>query len=282
MDINERLKEISEEGELWKPCPEFEKKYLISSHGRLLGTGNYNSCKKGELIKQFKKNGRNGYMQVRLYDNRKAKTFETHVLVAKAFIPNPDNLPMVNHIDEDKTNNYVNNLEWCSNQYNIRYSHAKSVDVYTEKGQFVETLETISDAAAKYNTQVTNISRCCKSQCGTCVGYQFRYHGKPFQKKPLSLKQKKRAERAGHDSNAGRYVTLYEYSTHGTFIAEWPNSNAAARAYGIKGTNIRKCGRGEITTVGGKIFLRAGETIEERLQKVNNRKHKSKSECRII
>lgn len=280
MNIQQKIAEISEEGELWKPCPGFEEKYLVSSHGRVVGIGTYNTCKKGELIKLHKKHGRNGYVQARFYDNGRAKTFEIHLLVAKAFIPNPNNLPMVNHIDEDKTNNHVENLEWCTNQYNVRYSSAKAVDVYTKNGEFVETLEAIADAAAKYNTEVSNISACCKRKYGTCAGYQFRYHGEPFQKKPVSEKIIKRKEREGRNPNESRYVALYEYAIDGTFITAWPNSNAAARAYGIDGTNIRKCGRGEITTISGKIFLRANETIEDRLNKINSRKHKSKTELK--
>jgi hypothetical protein len=91
MDIQQRITEISEEGELWKPCPGFEEKYLVSSHGRVMGIGTYNTCKKGELIKLHKKHGRNGYMQARFYDNGRASTVEIHLLVAKAFIPNPNN-----------------------------------------------------------------------------------------------------------------------------------------------------------------------------------------------
>ena len=278
MDIQERITTISEEGEMWKPCPDFETKYLISSHGRIMGIGTYNTCKKGELLSLHKKHGRNGYIQVQLFDSGRMRTIEVHTLVAKAFIPNPDNLPMVNHIDEDKTNNHVENLEWCTNQYNVRYSNAKAIDVYTREGEFVETVEAISETAKKYKTDTTNISRCCKSQYGTCKGYQFRYHGEPFQKKPVSQKVARRKERSGHDSNESRYVALFEYTVDGSFVTSWPNSNAAARAYGIAGSNIRKCGRGEIATIGGRIFLRCDENIQDRLNKVNNRIHKSKSE----
>ena len=278
MNIEEKIAAISEEGEIWKPCPEFENKYLISSHGRVMSIGTYNTCKKGELIKLHKKHGRNGYMQARFYDNGRAKTFEIHLLVAKAFITNPENLPMVNHIDEDKVNNHVENLEQCTPQYNARYSNAKAVDVYTKDGVYIETLNALTDAAAKYNIHITDISRCCKSRYGTCAGYQFRYRGEPFQKKPISEKQKRRKERYGHDSNESRYVALYEYTIDGTFVTAWSNSQEAARAYGIAGSGIRKCGRGEVSTIGGKIFLKADESIEERLEKVNSRKHKSKSE----
>lgn len=277
MDIKERIASISEDGELWKPCPEFETKYLISSHGRILGVGTYNTCKKGELIKQHKKKGRNGYMQVRLYDNGKAKTIETHVLVAKAFIPNLDNLPCINHKDEDKTNNHAENLEWCTNQYNIEYSHAMPVDVYTKEGEYIESFKSITRASNKYGIFGSNISRCCKSQYGICGNFQFRYKGQPFSPKPFTEYQR-RKNRRGCDCNESRYVALYEYALDGTFVRIWKNSAEPAKEYGIAGANIRKCGKGEIFTIGGKIFLRQGENIEERLEKLKTRKHRSKSE----
>lgn len=278
MDIQQRITEISEEGELWKPCPGFEEKYLVSSHGRVMGIGTYNTCKKGELIKLHKKHGRNGYMQARFYDNGKASTVEIHLLVAKAFIPNPNNLPMVNHIDENKTNNHVENLEWCTNQYNVRYSNAKAVDVYTKDGEFIETLEAISDAVSKYGIETSNVSRCCKSQYGTCKGYQFRYHGEPFSKKPLVFTEyQRRKSRRGHSCNEGRYIPINVYSTTGDFIKTYENLSQAADACGTTTGNICKCYRGELLTNKGYIFL-LDSNIEARMQQLNNRKHKSKSE----
>ena len=64
---------------------------------------------------------RNGYIKVSLWKNNKQKTYFMHRLVAEAFIPNPDNLPQVNHKDENKTNNCVSNLEWCTHKYNNNY-----------------------------------------------------------------------------------------------------------------------------------------------------------------
>ena len=279
MNIEEKIREISRDGEQWKPCPEFENKYLISSHGRILGIGTYNTCKKGELIKQFKKNGRNGYMQVRLYDGGRAKTFEVHTLVAKAFIPNPNSLPMVNHIDKDKTNNHIDNLEWCTNKYNIRYSQTKKVDVYTKDGEFIETLDAIIDAEAKYNIDHSNISRCCKSAHRTCKNYQFRFHGEPFIPKPLKsfTEYQRRKNRKGHSCNEGRFIPINEYSISGEFIKTWENISLAAKANNTTTGNICKCYKGEILTNKGKIFL-IDNNISERLKLLKIRKHKSKTE----
>lgn len=278
MDLQEKIKEISEEGELWKPCPEFENKYLISSHGRILGIGIYNTCKKGELIKQHKKHGRNGYMQVRLYDGGRARTIETHTLVAKAFIPNPSNLPMINHIDENKANNHVDNLEWCTNKYNIRYSNTKKVDVYTKDGKFIETLDAIVDAEAKYNIPTSNISRCCLSKDGVTRGFQFRYHGSPFvPKPPVSIRTEKRRHN-GIKPKEFYYVSVDEYTTDGLYIKTWEKVSLASQKYNIPTTNISKCCKGSIKTICGRIFLKHGDSIQDRLEQLKNRKHKSKTE----
>jgi hypothetical protein len=71
-----------------------------------------------------------GYYFVRLSKDGKAKNYTIHRLVANAFIPNPDDEPIINHIDENKLNNKVDNLEWCSAQYNVRYSIAKPIFGY--------------------------------------------------------------------------------------------------------------------------------------------------------
>lgn len=64
---------------------------------------------------------KNGYLVVSLSKNNKQKIYSIHRLVAEAFVNNPENLPYVNHKDEDKTNNNISNLEWCDNTYNLNY-----------------------------------------------------------------------------------------------------------------------------------------------------------------
>lgn len=99
--------------EIWKDIPQYEGLYQVSNYGRVK---NVNTGKiKAQSI------AGNGYQRVHLYKCGKDRNEYVHRLVAMAFIPNPDNLPQVNHKDEDKANNIVDNLEWCSAKYNMNY-----------------------------------------------------------------------------------------------------------------------------------------------------------------
>ena len=111
--------------EIWRPVVGYEGLYEVSNTGRVRSLDRYvrrNYFKKGRILKL---NDRRGYLFVELCLNNKTKNFSVHRLVAQAFIPNPDNLPQVNHIDEDKLNNRVENLEWCDSKYNSNYGTRK-------------------------------------------------------------------------------------------------------------------------------------------------------------
>ena len=99
--------------EIWKDIKGYEGLYQISNFG------NIKSLRTNKLVKAFKNT--KGYCQVSLWNNNVKKMFVVHRLVAQEFIPNPNNLLQVNHKDEDKKNNNVDNLEWCSVKYNCNY-----------------------------------------------------------------------------------------------------------------------------------------------------------------
>lgn len=99
--------------EIWKPVVGFEETYEISNYGRV------RNHRRGYLLKQFP--NIKHYLTVNLQKEKKHYSRPVHRLVALAFIPNPNKLPQVNHKDENPSNNFVGNLEWCTNEYNIRY-----------------------------------------------------------------------------------------------------------------------------------------------------------------
>ena len=75
-------------------------------------------------------------------------------------IPNPNDF-QVNHIDTNKTNNNLSNLEWCTNSYNLAYSRGKKVKQYSKSGDFIKEFNCIADASRECNIPTTNISKCC-------------------------------------------------------------------------------------------------------------------------
>lgn len=115
-------------GEIWKDITDFPN-YQISNYGRVkskaritnVGIKNVKEIKRKEkILKPLKLT--KGYLGIKLYNNTFSKTFKIHRLVAETFIPNLNNLPQVNHIDGNKQNNYVDNLEWISNLKNQRHA----------------------------------------------------------------------------------------------------------------------------------------------------------------
>ena len=158
----------------------FDSKYAVTEDGRV-----YSFASKTFLKPQV--TGK-GYLTVQLGRGRNYKPYRVHRLVAEAFIPNPDNLPEVNHIDEDKTNNSVDNLEWCTRQYNLNYGtgrqRAREKVLATTRAKFgkpiycVElgkTFSCASEAATELHIKDERIRFCCKGRRKTAGGYHWQY-----------------------------------------------------------------------------------------------------------
>ena len=133
MTNQEFIESISPPNEEWRNVVGYEGYYMVSNMGRiatLSHTVDFISIYDGvEVKKTFKAKqclrklhqGKHGYMECTLRDSKRTKLMKVHRIVAEAFIPNPQSLPSVNHKDEDKTNNKVENLEWCTCLYNANY-----------------------------------------------------------------------------------------------------------------------------------------------------------------
>ena len=125
-----------------------------------------------------------GYLYVNLRDSEKKQHLKLiHRLVAEAFIPNPEGYKEVNHKDEDKTNNQVSNLEWCTRTYNINYGTrnkqtSRAVGMYDkETNQLIKEFNSVSDAAkflGKYESR-SSISKCANGKLNTVFGYKWSY-----------------------------------------------------------------------------------------------------------
>lgn len=115
--MGNNIENINEE---WRDIVGYEGLYQVSNLGRIKSLGNDKTKKEKILKPQLYKNG---YYRIWLYKNGNKKRYLVHRLVALAFIPNSNNLPCVNHKDEDKSNNSVENLEWCSVSYNINFGN---------------------------------------------------------------------------------------------------------------------------------------------------------------
>lgn len=129
--------------EIWKPVKGYEGYYEVSNLGRVrsldrtvIDKGGRHQVKKGCIMKS--RPDRQGYIIIALCKNKHYIHKCVHTLVADAFIPNPDNLPQVNHKDEVKSNNVVDNLEWCTPKYNANYGdrNKKVIETNIKNGHY--------------------------------------------------------------------------------------------------------------------------------------------------
>lgn len=159
--------------EEWKDIKEYEGLYQISN------LGNVRSLKWGKKRILIPQNIR-GYSKVILCKDGKGKMYAIHRLVAQAFIPNPDNLPCVNHKDECKTNNTVDNLEWCDYKYNNNYGttiqrRVKKLNRPILCVELDKTFESIKEAESLLGKSSHKICRCCSGKAKTAYGYHWKY-----------------------------------------------------------------------------------------------------------
>jgi len=177
------------EKEVWKDVKGWEGFYQVSNLGRFKGVERLDSrgYKQKERIMKGYDNG-HGYIHVYGSKNGIAKTLKLHRIIAEAFIPNPNNLPCVNHKDENRANNHVDNLEWCTYSYNNTYGDRlkkikksegwkkswKPIYVIKQDGT-KEWFESLTSASEKYNLDISNVSGVLRGINKTHKGYRFEY-----------------------------------------------------------------------------------------------------------
>lgn len=172
------------EGEEWKDINCLNGNYKISNFGRIKSVERVNSY--GRLIREKiivpYLNTKEGYLIKKFYVNQKQIKLLVHRMVAEAFIENPHNLPLVNHKDENKINNNVNNLEWCSHSYNVQYSNNrhgylnKKVARLNEYSEILEIYSNIKEAGESMGLKNPYcITQCCRGMIKSSGGYKWKY-----------------------------------------------------------------------------------------------------------
>lgn len=181
---------------MYKDIERYKGKYQIDENGNIKSLNYRGNTKREHILKPIL---RSGYLSVELYDfNGNRHKESIHRLVAESFIENPNNLPYVNHKDENKTNNNVENLEWCTPKYNSNYgtnpqrlsenakakptwqnaveSNKIKVKQLSLNNELIKVWKSFADIAREFKIKnASNIVACCKGKKKTSYGYKWKY-----------------------------------------------------------------------------------------------------------
>lgn len=243
--------------EIWKDIDGFVGKYMVSNLGNVKSL-NYNHTHFEKLL--CPTTNHYGYQQLSLKSKSIHKTVYVHTLVAKAFIPNPLNKKEVNHIDGNKLNNCVTNLEWVTPKENTQHAiktglrtltlphyvkgadhySSKQVIQYDTKGIFVKKWDCISDAARYYDCLPASIVNCCKGRTKTIKGYIWRTFDENDIPKTIDVPYNHKAKKQ-----------IYQYDLNDNLINIWNSYNEITNNTSYKRQTINNCCRGALKTAYG-------------------------------
>lgn len=223
-------KHSHEDEEIWKPIKGYESRYAVSSKGKVM------NLETGRILKN--RINTHGYAIVGLFNgNGKRKKIMVHRLIAEAFIPNPLGLPQINHLDEDKTNNNVTNLEWCTASQNTRHSAHKyscRINQLTLDGEFIRQWDSSNQIKRELGYSNGSIINCCKGKSKQVYGFRWQY-ADPTQQRKIN-----------HPVAA--------LTKDGEFIAEYKSAADAARSLKIRASLIYFCLNGTCKSTHGLRF----------------------------
>ena len=261
--------------EIWKDIKDFEGRYQVSNLGRvrsmdhikIIKRNGYKDCSvlfRGKILKpkiDF------GYCRVHFtLDNGHRRNYSIHRLVAEAFIPNPTNLPMINHKDEVRSNNVVDNLEWCDALYNNNYGtrnerlfesvcrpRMRAVLQYDKEGNLIQRFESISEASRLTGIDIQHIHSAChnRERRHGANGYIFKFADCGENSSP---QQKHNNLKHWQKHNIARRKKVCQYDLNGNFIKEYESINEASTKTGITFMCISKNCSGIIKKTHGYIF----------------------------
>jgi hypothetical protein len=179
-------------GEEWRNVIGWEDFYLVSNYGRVKSLSRKVLKSDGRIqevhcriLRQLQ--DKKGYYRVMLSVDGERKVKQVHRLVAESFIPNIHNYSQINHKDENPSNNFIKNLEWCSVEYNLNFgtrNHRASISLsspvrqYSLDGKYIRTFYGTREAGRQIGHRATasaNIAACCRGERNNAYGYIWEY-----------------------------------------------------------------------------------------------------------
>jgi len=240
---------LSIQGEEWKDIKGFEGRYQISNMGRVRSLDRYdrrNRLVKGCMLNPSINKGK-GYLRVSLSDGYRNFThYEVHRLVALHFVPGYKPDLVVNHINEVKTDNRADNLEWCTFQYNLNYSDViawkrKPVYQYDLDGNFIKKHKCCSEVEKEMGTyQGAMVHVMYESKTGMWKGYRWSYEHRTKEQWAEIIK-----------SNKSSRKPIAQLDDDGFEIARFPTATAAAKFMGVTVKAISRCCLGKSQKAAG-------------------------------
>lgn len=178
--------------EIWKDIKGYEGHYKISNFGRIYSQDQYVPCGNGKGYMRFIPGkflkiltASNGYPSIGLFKNRKVKVFRIHRLIASAFIPNPEDKPHINHKNANKSDNSLENLEWCTQSENMRHmvkmgranraSQEKAIFQIDLNGNLIQEWKSGRLASRELKIGQRNLSKCLRGRAKTAYGFIWKF-----------------------------------------------------------------------------------------------------------
>ena len=260
--------------EIWKDIRGYEGRYRVSNFGSVF------SQITNKRLKQTRSN--TGYYQVQLYGENGVSNILVHKLVAEAFVENPDKKPEVNHLDGDKSNNCMSNLEWVTRSENTHHAISKGlrplcpmygkrgdenplskeIIQYDLDGKYIRLWKGIANAARYYNANEASISGCLNGRNKTAAGYIWRFADNEETQESVDpiKRRKKNANKTVEKAKFGRgkypreYKRIQQFDTGGNLIRTWNSCKEIKEETNYDIGHIYKCAVGKRKTTAGFIW----------------------------